>query len=81
MVSASATTFAALSNMLRSMYAISRLRRSDLEFSYCSKKWLTFGAFRVHQKALVLPRVLISQRGILYVMIRNRLPVAVDDGM
>jgi hypothetical protein len=52
MVSASAATSFALANMLRYMYAISRFRRSVLDFSYCSKKWLTFGAFRVNQKAL-----------------------------
>src|SRR6266704_6022922 len=52
MVSASTAPASPLSNMLRYMYAISRFHRSVLDFSYSSKKWLTFGAFWVHQKAL-----------------------------
>jgi hypothetical protein len=36
------------------MYAISRFHRSVLDFSYSSKKWLTFAAFRVHQSAMMI---------------------------
>ena len=52
MVSAATASVSPLSTMLRYIYAISRFHRSVLAFSYSSKKWLTFGAFRVHQKAL-----------------------------
>jgi hypothetical protein len=52
MLSAWAAAVSPLSHMLRYMYAISRFRRNVLRFSYSSKKWLTFGAFRAHQKAL-----------------------------
>ena len=52
MVSASAVPVSPLSNMLRYIYAISRFHRRILDCSYSSKKWLTFGAFRVNQKAL-----------------------------
>src|SRR5258708_36033943 len=55
MLSPSAAPGSPLSNMLRYMYAITRFGRSVLEFSYCSKKWFTFGAFRVNQKALGAP--------------------------
>ena len=53
MVSASAVPVSPLSNMLRYIYAISRFHRRILDCSYSSKKWLTFGAFRVNQKALM----------------------------
>lgn len=52
MASPSATTCSPPSNMLRYISAISRFRRSVLGFSYASKKLLTFGVFRVYQKAL-----------------------------
>jgi hypothetical protein len=52
MVSASAVPGSPLSTMLRYIYAISRFQRRILDCSYSSKKWLTFAAFRVNQKAL-----------------------------
>src|SRR5258708_7752358 len=66
MLSPSAAPGSPLSNMLRYMYAISRFRRSVLEFSYCSKKWFTFGAFRVHQKALPCRPIFLTLGFIVY---------------
>ena len=54
MLSASSLPVSPLSNRLRYIYAISRFHRSVLGFSYSSKKWFTFRAFRVNQKALSL---------------------------
>ena len=45
------------SNMLRYIYAISRFHRRVLGFSHSSRKWLSFGAFRVHQKTLLYQNI------------------------
>jgi hypothetical protein len=62
MVSASAAPVSPLSNMLRYIYAISRFHRGVLDFSYSSKKWLTFGAFRARQKALFKIYLIYSEQ-------------------
>src|SRR5260221_520702 len=55
MLRASAATLSPSSNMLRYIYTISRFLLGVFwDVPKYSKKWLTFGAFRVHQKALGL---------------------------
>ena len=53
MLRASAATLSPSSTMLRYIYTISRFLLGVFwDVPKYSKKWLTFGAFRVHQKAL-----------------------------